>query len=47
MTAKISPETMRAWRVHAYGQPKDVLQIDEVPVPEPGPGELLVREQPR
>jgi NADPH2:quinone reductase len=36
---------MRAWRVHAYGEPEDVLQIDEVPVPEPGPGELLVRVQ--
>ena len=45
MTAKISPKTMRAWRVHTYGQPSDVLQIDEVPVPEPGPGELLVRVQ--
>jgi len=36
------PSTMRAWRVHEYGEPEDVLQIDEVPVPEPGPGELLV-----
>jgi NADPH2:quinone reductase len=33
---------MRAWRVHQYGAPLDVLQLDEVPVPEPGPGELLV-----
>ncbi len=39
------PTTMRAWRVHEYGEPEDVLQIDEVPVPEPGPGELLVRVQ--
>jgi NADPH2:quinone reductase len=39
------PSTMRAWRVHAYGEPEDVLQMDEVPVPEPGPGELLVRVQ--
>ncbi len=37
------PKTMRAWRVHAYGQPSEVLVIDEVPVPSPGPGELLVR----
>jgi NADPH2:quinone reductase len=36
------PSTMRAWRVHQYGQPNDVLQLDEVPVPEPGPGELRV-----
>jgi NADPH2:quinone reductase len=35
-------QTMRAWRVHSYGDPLDVLQLDEVPVPEPGPGELLV-----
>ncbi len=39
------PKTMRAWRVHEYGQPTDVLQIDEVAVPEPGPGELRVRVQ--
>lgn len=39
------PTTMRAWRVHEYGQPVEVLQLDEVPVPVPGPGELLVRVQ--
>lgn len=39
------PETMRAWRVHEYGEPLDVLQLDEVPLPEPGAGELLVRVQ--
>ncbi len=32
--------TMRAARMHGYKQP---LQIDEVPVPEPGPGEVLVK----
>jgi len=37
--------TMRAWRVHEYGQPMDVLQLDTVPLPEPGPGELRVRVQ--
>jgi NADPH2:quinone reductase len=36
---------MRAWRLHEYGEPADVLRIDDVPVPEPGPGELLVRVQ--
>lgn len=40
-----TPETMRAWRVHEYGTSADVLQLDEVPVPTPGPGELLVRVQ--
>lgn len=37
-----SSKTMRAWRVHEYGQPKEVLQIDEVPIPEPGPGQVRV-----
>jgi NADPH2:quinone reductase len=36
-------ETMRAWRVHRYGEPLEVLQLDEVPVPVPNPGEVLVR----
>ena len=36
-------ETMRAWRVHEYGEPLEVLQLDEVPVPVPEAGELLVR----
>jgi NADPH2:quinone reductase len=34
---------MRAWRVHQYGDPLDVLQLDEVPVPVPEAGELLVK----
>ncbi|WP_326639943.1 zinc-binding dehydrogenase [Streptosporangium sp. NBC_01755] len=33
---------MRAVRFHEYGPP-DVLQVDEVPDPEPGPGEIPVR----
>lgn len=38
------PETMRAQRVHEYGEdPTSVLQLEEIAVPEPGPGELLVR----
>ena len=39
------PETMRAARLHAVareGAPPDV-RVDRVPVPEPGPGEVLVR----
>lgn len=36
---------MRAWRTHAWGKPADALHLDRVPVPEPGPGELLVRNQ--
>ncbi|MFD7713725.1 NADP-dependent oxidoreductase [Streptomyces sp. NPDC059786] len=34
--------TMRAIRLHEHGGP-EVLRYDEVPVPEPGPGEVLVR----
>jgi NADPH2:quinone reductase len=36
---------MRAWRTHRYGRPSEVLKLDEVPVPEPGPGELRVHVQ--
>lgn len=36
---------MRAWRTHEYGRPLDVLRLDGVAVPEPGPGEVLVRVQ--
>lgn len=34
--------TMRAVRLHEHGGP-EVLRYDEVPVPVPGPGEVLVR----
>ncbi|NZA27836.1 alcohol dehydrogenase AdhP [Luteimonas sp. SJ-92] len=34
------PKTMKAAVVHAFGQP---LRIEQVPVPEPGPGEVLVK----
>jgi len=33
---------MKAVRVHRFGGP-EVLQVDEVPEPEPGPGEVLIR----
>ncbi|RYG24655.1 NADP-dependent oxidoreductase [bacterium] len=33
---------MKALRFHQYGGP-EVLQIDDVPIPEPGTGEVLVR----
>jgi len=34
---------MRAWQVHEYGDPLEVLQVDEVPIPDPGADEVLVR----
>ncbi|WP_235949239.1 NADP-dependent oxidoreductase [Candidatus Frankia alpina] len=35
-------QTMKAIRLHEFGGP-EVLRHEEVPVPEPGPGEVLVR----
>ncbi|MGA6162630.1 NADP-dependent oxidoreductase [Amycolatopsis magusensis] len=35
-------ETMKAVRLHEFGGP-EVLRHEDVPVPEPGPGEVLVR----
>ena len=34
---------MRAWQVTRYGRPTEALELVELPDPEPGPGELLVR----
>src|SRR5579862_3476253 len=42
MGLKESP--MKAIRVHAFGGP-DVLRLEDVPVPEAGPGQVLVRVQ--
>jgi NADPH2:quinone reductase len=36
---------MRAWRLHEYGAPVDVLRLEETEIPEPGPGEVRVRVQ--
>ncbi len=40
-----TPATMRAWRLHRYGEPLDVLKLEDVPLPTAGPGQLLVRAQ--
>ena len=37
--------TMRAWRLHEYGRPTEVLRLDTIPVPAPEAGELRVRVQ--
>jgi NADPH:quinone reductase len=34
---------VRAWQVTEHGEPRDVLRLAEVPDPEPGPGQVLVR----
>src|SRR5438477_10089020 len=34
---------VKAWRVHRYGAPPEVLQLDDVDAPTPGPGELKIR----
>ncbi|MDP6558857.1 MAG: zinc-binding dehydrogenase [Candidatus Binatia bacterium] len=34
---------MKAIRIHQFGPTEDVLQYEDVPTPEPGPGELLVK----
>jgi NADPH:quinone reductase-like Zn-dependent oxidoreductase len=38
----VPKQTMKAIRLHEFGGP-EVLRHEEVPVPEPGPGEVLVR----
>ncbi|MBD5785202.1 NADPH:quinone oxidoreductase family protein [Cellulosimicrobium terreum] len=34
---------MRAWHVTRLGEPREVMEIVDVPEPEPGPGEVAVR----
>src|SRR3954452_4022014 len=34
---------MRAWRVHELGDPSQVMSLDEVDRPTPGPGQVLVK----
>jgi len=34
---------VKAWQITRHGDPVDVLELAEVPTPEPGPGQLLVR----
>jgi NADPH:quinone reductase-like Zn-dependent oxidoreductase len=38
----MSEETMKAVRIHEFGGP-EVLRLDQVPIPEPGPDEVLIR----
>ena len=34
---------MRAWQVPLHGEPADVLRQNDLPTPEPGPGQVLVK----
>jgi NADPH2:quinone reductase len=34
---------MKAWRLHEYGAPRDVLRLEDVPTPVPGEREVRVR----
>jgi NADPH:quinone reductase len=36
------PASMLAWQVTGAGEPADVMSLKEVPVPRPGPGEVLI-----
>lgn len=38
-------QTMRAWRLHEYGEPETVLKLENAPVPVPGPNTLLVKQE--
>src|SRR5215207_11258104 len=37
-----TPSSMMAWRVHEFGPP-ETMQFEHVPVPDPGPGEVLIK----
>jgi NADPH:quinone reductase-like Zn-dependent oxidoreductase len=37
------PRTMKALRLEAYGKPLDVLRLEDVAIPNPGPGQVRVR----
>jgi NADPH2:quinone reductase len=37
--------TMKAWRTHEYDEPKKALKLDTVDIPQPGPGEVLIKNQ--
>src|SRR5580700_10654352 len=42
LTRAAQATTMRAIRIHAYGGP-EVIRLEELPLPVPGPGQALVR----
>lgn len=34
---------MKAWQLNELGEPRDVLRLEELPDPKPGPGQVVVR----
>lgn len=42
-SASVVMVTMKAWRVHELGQPADVLRFEDVEIPTPGEGQVLVK----
>ena len=42
VTSRRGIHTMLGWRVTELGEPGDVMSLEDVPVPAPGPGQVLV-----
>jgi len=43
MSVSTSADTMRALRLHAYGEPADVLRLEAAAIPSPGQGAIRIR----
>jgi NADPH2:quinone reductase len=39
----IGEARVKAWQVTQHGEPEEILELAEIPRPEPGPGQILVR----
>jgi NADPH2:quinone reductase len=37
--------TMKAWRTHVYAEPSAALKLDTIDIPQPGDGELLIKNE--
>jgi NADPH:quinone reductase-like Zn-dependent oxidoreductase len=40
---RTTPETMKTVRFHRYGEPAEVLRLEDAPVPTPAPDRIRVR----
>jgi NADPH:quinone reductase-like Zn-dependent oxidoreductase len=43
MRVPTAPGEMKALRLHAYGEPAEVLRLETAPIPAPGPNQIRVR----